>query len=77
MSNTLPQSETEIRAEFSDRANYFWFMVMVAEQRGTKNETATCAYARRVMLALGYPSETAAWDNSRVLRYAQNIVAMG
>lgn len=77
MSNALPQTDEAIRAEFSDRFNYFSLMRMVASTRGTKSENLACAYARRVMLLLGYPAETATFDDSRVIRYAENIVCLG
>ena len=77
MSLNVPQTETEIRNEFSDRGNYFSFMCMVSQQKGTRHEAVTCEYARRVMIVLGYPIETATWDNARTINYAQNIVMMG
>ncbi len=77
MSQALPQTETEIRNEFSDRANYFSLMCAVNNARGGQYAAAWCRYARRVMLTLGYPAETANWSDEQTLRYAQNLVAMG
>jgi hypothetical protein len=77
MSQTLPQTDSEIRNEFSDRGNYFSLMCAVNNARGGAYEAAWCRYARRVMLVLGYPAETASWDDARTIMYAQNIVMMG
>ena len=77
MSRTLPSTETEIRSEFSDRYNYFTLMRMVSESRGSSAQRGWCGYARRVMLTMGYPTETAEWSDVRMCDYADNIVMMG
>ncbi len=77
MSKTLPTTTETIKAEFTDRANYFSLMLMVAESRGSSDQRNWCAYARRVMLTLGYPAETAEWSDVRMCDYADNIVVMG
>jgi len=74
---TLPETETEIRAEFADRGNYFALMCAVNDSRGTTDQRAWCAYARKAMIALGYPIATATWSDDQTINYAQNIVAMG
>lgn len=61
----------------SDRYNYFSLCVAVSRARGTAKEAAMADYLRKVMVALGYPSETASWDDQRTLMYADNIVMMG
>jgi hypothetical protein len=80
MSKELPTSNEQITAEFgglNNNFNYFSLMLQVSRSRGTTTEDIWCRYARRVMLALGYPSETKDWTNDKTLNYAQNIVAMG
>lgn len=77
MSQALPQSDAEIRTEFSDRANYFSLMCAVNNARGGAYEAAWSRYARRVMVVLGYPAVTASWSDEQTINYAQNIVAMG
>lgn len=77
MSQALPQSDADIRSEFSDRANYFSLMCAVNNARGGAYEAAWCRYARRVMVVLGYPAETASWGDKQTINYAQNIVMMG
>ena len=77
MSQNLPQTEAEIRTEFTDRGNYFFLMCAVNDARGGAYQAAWCRYARRVMLTLGYPAETASWSDEQTINYAQNIVAMG
>lgn len=77
MSRELPTTETEIRTEFADRYNYFTLMRMVSESRGSSDQRGWCSYARKVMVTLGYPSETATWSDEQTINYAQNIVAMG
>ena len=77
MSNILPTTTETIKAEFSDRFNYFNLMCMVSESRGSSDQRNWCAYARRVMLTLGYPGETAEWSDVRMCDYADNIVVMG
>ena len=77
MSQALPQSDADIRSEFSDRANYFYLMCAVNNARGGAYEAVWCRYARRVMVVLGYPAETASWGDKQTINYAQNIVMMG
>ena len=77
MSRELPTTENEIRTEFADHYNYFTLMRMVSESRGSSDQRVWCSYARRVMLTLGYPSETAEWSDVRMCDYADNIVVMG
>ena len=77
MSRNLPTTETEVRAEFSDRYNYFTLMRMVSESRYSSDQRRWCSYARRVMLVLGYPAETAEWSDVQMCNYADNIVVMG
>ena len=74
---TLPNTETEMRSEFADRGNYFVLMCAVSDSRGTADARAWAAYARKVMLALGYPIVTASWSDEQTINYAQNIIAMG
>ena len=52
-------------------------MRMVSESRGSSAARGWCGYARRVMLDLGYPSETAEWSDIQMCDYADNIVMMG
>lgn len=77
MSRIPPETDADIKAEFSDRYNYFSFMTMVAQSKGRSSQKAVCAYARRMMVVIGYPAVTATWDDEQTIRYAQNIVAMG
>ena len=77
MTRTPPETDLEIRTEFSDRYNYFSFMTMVAQCKNRASQKAVCAYARRMMVVLGYPAETATWDDAQTINYAQNIVMMG
>jgi hypothetical protein len=77
MSNALAYTDSEIKAEFSDRANYFSLMVEVARCKNTRYQKAWCNYARNVMVVLGYPAVTATWSDDQTINYAQNIVAMG
>ena len=77
MSQNLPTTEADVRVEFSDRYNYFTLMRMVSQSRGSSAARGWCAYARRVMLTLGYPSETAEWSDIQMCDYADNIVMMG
>jgi hypothetical protein len=77
MSRIAPETDSEIKAEFSDRYNYFSFMTMVAQSKGRSSQKAVCAYARRMMVVLGYPAETATWSDDQTINYAQNIVMMG
>jgi hypothetical protein len=30
-----------------------------------------------MMVVIGYPADTASWNDEQTIRYAQNIVAMG
>lgn len=75
--STLPTTNETIRAEFSDRFNYFSLCRMVALTAGTKDEPFAAAYLRKAMIVLGYPQETATWDDAKTVRYAENIVVMG
>ncbi len=75
--SSLPTTTETIRAEFADRYNYFRLCCMVAKTDGTKDQPFAAAYLRKAMLALGYPQETATWDDARTVMYAQNIVMMG
>lgn len=75
--SSLPTTTETIRAEFADRYNYFRLCCMVAKTDGTKDRPFAAAYLRKAMLALGYPQETATWDDARTVMYAQNIVMMG
>lgn len=77
MSNILPTTTETIKAEFSDRFNYFNLCCMVAATAGTKDQPFAAAYLRKAMVILGYPQETASWDDARTIGYAQNIVVMG
>ena len=77
MSNALAYTDSEIKAEFSDRANYFSLMLEVSRCKNTGYQKAWCNYARNVMVVLGYPGETATWSDDQTINYAQNIVAMG
>jgi hypothetical protein len=77
MSKELPTTTETIKAEFSDRFNYFTLMRIVSESRGSSDQRGWCSYARRVMLTLGYPSETAEWSDVKMCDYADNIVVMG
>jgi len=77
MSRTTPTTPAEIKAEFSDRSNYFAFMCAVADSRGTPVQKAWCSYARKVMVTLGYPEVTASWSDEQTINYAKNIVVMG
>jgi hypothetical protein len=77
MSKALPNLDSEIKAEFSDSANYFSLMLEVARCKNTGYQKAYCNYARKVMLVLGYPGVTATWSDDQTINYAQNIVAMG
>lgn len=77
MSNILPTTTETIKAEFTDRTNYFSLCCMVADTAGTKDQPFAAAYLRKVMVILGYPQETASWDDARTIGYAQNIVVMG
>jgi len=74
---TLPTTTETIRAEFTERYNYFTLMRMVSESRGSSDQRGWCSYARRVMLTLGYPIETGEWSDVRMCDYADNIVMMG
>ena len=74
---TLPNTTETIRAEFAERYNYFTLMRMVSESRGSSNQRSWCSYARRVMLALGYPTESGEWSDVHMCDYADNIVMMG
>lgn len=75
--STLPSTNETIRTEFADRYNYFCLCSMVANTAGTKDQPFAAAYLRKAMVILGYPSETASWDDARTVMYAQNIVMMG
>jgi hypothetical protein len=77
MSRSLPNTADEIKTEFADRYNYFTLMRMVSQSRGSSDQRGWCSYARRVMLTLGYPSETAEWGDIQMCNYADNIVMMG
>lgn len=77
MSRTIPQTDAEIRTEFSERSNYFSFMCMVSQSRGQRYEASVCAYARRMMIVIGYPAVTATWNDEQTVNYADNIVMMG
>ena len=80
MSKELPQTQEAITAEFGglkNNFNYFSLMLQVSRSRGTNIEGIWCRYARRVMIALGYPVETANWSDEQTLNYADNLVAMG
>ena len=77
MSRSLPTTTESIRTEFADRYNYFTLMRMVSESRGSSATRGWCGYARKVMLTLGYPSETAEWSDIQMCDYADNIVMMG
>jgi hypothetical protein len=74
---SLPSTAAELKVEFADRANYFAFMVQVAQSKNTPDEKAWCEYARKLMVVLGYPSETYTWSDEQTLNYAENIVAIG
>lgn len=75
--SSLPNTPETIRAEFADRYNYFSLCRMVAQTAGTKSEAPATRYLREAMVILGYPQETASWDDARTVGYAQNIVMMG
>lgn len=77
MSRIPPETDADIKAEFSDRYNYFSFMTMVAQIKGRPSQKAVCAYARRMMVVIGYPAVTATWSDEQTINYAQNIVMMG
>ena len=77
MSRSTPTTPAEIKAEFADRSNYFAFMCAVADSKNTPVQKAWCSYARKVMIVMGYPSETATWSDEQTINYAQNIVMMG
>jgi hypothetical protein len=77
MSQALPQSDAEIRNEFSDRGNYFHLMCAVNDARGGAYQASWSRYARRVMIVLGYPAVTASWSDEQTINYAQNIVMIG
>lgn len=80
MSKELPQTQEAITAEFGglkNNFNYFSLMLQVSRSRGTNIEGIWCRYARRVMIALGYPVETTNWSDEQTLNYADNLVAMG
>jgi hypothetical protein len=69
-------SNEQIRNQYSDRYAYFQLCVQVS-QAEPSHQAVACQVLRRVMLALGYPQETASWNDERTLMYAQNIVVMG
>ena len=75
--SSLPTTTETIRSEFTDRYNYFRLCCMVAKTDGTKDQPFAAAYLRKAMVILGYPQETASWDDARTVGYAQNIVMMG
>jgi hypothetical protein len=80
MSKELPQTQEAITAEFGglkNNFNYFSLMLQVSRSRGTNVENIWCQYARRVMLALGYPAEVKKWSDEQMLNYADNLVAIG
>jgi len=80
MSKELPQTQEQITAEFgglNNNFNYFSLMLQVSKSRGTNVEGIWCRYARRVMLALGYPVEVTKWSDDKTLQYADNLVVMG
>lgn len=80
MSKELPQTQEAITAEFgglNNNFNYFSLMLQVSKSRNTNVEGIWCRYARRVMLALGYPVEVTKWSDQKTLQYADNIVVMG
>jgi hypothetical protein len=63
--------------KFKDRGEYFFLCVSVARAKGTPDEAVAASFLRKVMLGLGYPAETASWDDEQTIMYAQNIVMMG
>lgn len=67
----------QIRQRYSDRYEYYRLCVDVSRARGTQNEAVACRVLRTTMGVLGYPAETASWDDARTLMYADNIVVMG
>ena len=74
---SLPSTDDEIRNEFADRGNYFHLMCAVSNAGGGSHQASWSRYARRVMIVLGYPSETASWSDEQTINYAQNIVMIG
>jgi hypothetical protein len=74
--SSLPTTTESIRTEFTDRYNYFRLCSMVARAADADKPFAA-AYLRKAMVILGYPQETASWDDARTITYAQNIVMMG
>jgi hypothetical protein len=69
-------TDEQIKSQFSDRYAYFMLCRYVAIAEPSNQDTA-CRFLRKVMLTLGYPQETASWDDERTLMYAHNIVVMG
>lgn len=69
-------SNEQIKKQYSDRYAYFFLCryVSIATEADKAN---ACRYLRNVMLVLGYPAETATWDDERTMMYAHNIVVMG
>ena len=67
----------QIQARYSNRYEYFKLCCDVSQARETEHEGNACLVLRKVMISLGYPSETAGWDDARTLMYADNIVCMG
>ena len=72
-----PEQAKQLRKQYSDRYEYFLLCVEVSKSRGKAYERIACISLRTTMTALGYPAESASWDDARTLMYADNIVAMG
>ena len=70
-------STEQIKSLYSDRYAYFKLCCDVSNASGTDKQAVACLCLRKVMLALGYTSETATWNDERTMMYAQNIVMMG
>lgn len=66
----------EMKKQFSDRYAYF-FLCRNVSIATPEQQANACSFLRKVMLALGYPAETATWDDERTMMYAHNIVVMG
>ena len=75
-SNTT-MTPAQIRQRYSDRYEYYRLCVDVSQARDTENEAVACRVLRVTMVNLGYPAETATWDDARTMMYADNIVCMG
>lgn len=60
-----------------DQYQYFSLCVYVSRSRGTEKQAIACVHLRDVMIGLGYPAETADWDDEQTLNYADGMVMMG